>query len=222
MSETIREFTIDIPEADIEDLQRRLDLTRWPDQIPGTGWRYGANTQYIKNLCAYWRDEYDWRKHEARLNSFPQFKTEIAGTDIHFIHAKSKHADATPLLISHGWPGTVVEFLNVIDPLVNPEAHGGIAENAFHVVCPSLPGYGFSGTTTTEQIDTLAMAEAFTELMARLGYSKYIAQGGDWGAIITSNIGCIDAEHLHGIHLNMPFGFAVTADPNEGLTPSEI
>ncbi|MCP4827893.1 MAG: epoxide hydrolase 1, partial [Proteobacteria bacterium] len=170
--------------------------TRWPDQIPGTDWRYGAKTDYIRSLCDYWCNEYDWRKHEARLNGFPQFKTEIAGTDIHFVHVESKHADATPLLISHGWPGTFVEFLHVIDPLVNPEAHGGTADNAFHVVCPSLPGYGFSATTTTEQVDTLAIGEAFAQLMARLGYSKYIAQGGDWGALITSNIGCIDAEHL--------------------------
>ena len=126
MSEQITEFTIDIPDADIEDLKRRLALTRWPDQIPGTGWRYGANTDYIRTLCDYWRDEYDWRKHEARLNSFPQFKTALAGMDIHFVHARSQHADATRLLISHGWPGTVVEFLHVIDPLVNPEAgHGG-------------------------------------------------------------------------------------------------
>ena len=222
LNEQIAEFTIDIPDADIEDLKRRLDLTRWPDQIPGTDWRYGAKTEYIRSLCDYWRNQYDWRKHEARLNRFPQFKTEIAGIDIHFVHVQSKHADATPLLISHGWPGSFVEFLHVIDPLVNPEAHGGTADNAFHVVCPSLPGYGFSGTTTTEQVDTLAMGEAFAELMARLGYSKYIAQGGDWGALITSNIGCIDAEHLYGIHLNMPFGFPTTADPNEGLSASEI
>ena len=136
----ISEFTIDIPDADIEDLKRRLDRTRWPDQIPGTEWRYGAKTEYIRSLCDYWRNQYDWRKHEARLNRFPQFKTEIAGIDIHFVHVQSKHADATPLLISHGWPGSFVEFLHVIDPLVNPEAHGGTADNAFHVVCPSLPG----------------------------------------------------------------------------------
>ena len=222
MDNTIKPFKVHVSDADIADLKQRLDLTRWPDQIPNTEWRYGAKTDYIQQLCDYWQHHYDWRKHEARLNQFAQFTTRIDAHDIHFIHARSKHANAVPLLISHGWPGTIVEFLNVIDPLTNPEAHGGKAEDAVHVVCPSLPGYGFSGTTQREQVDTLAMAEMFAELMARLGYDKYIAQGGDWGAIITSNLAIVDADHLYGIHLNMPFGYALTEDPHEGLSPQEI
>lgn len=222
MSEVITPFTIEIPDRDIVDLKQRLQQTRWPDQIPGTEWRYGAKTAYIRSLCEYWANSYDWRKHEAALNQHAQFTTAIDGHDLHFVHVKSEIENATPLLISHGWPGTIVEFMKIIDPLVNPLAHGGSVEDAFHVVCPSLPGYGFSGTTQREQIDTLAMAEMFAQLMSRLGYEKYIAQGGDWGAIITSNIGVVDAQHLYGIHLNMPFGFPTTQDPHEDLTAAEI
>ena len=222
MSNAIKPFTVAVPDPDLADLKQRLKQTRWPDQIPGTQWRYGAKTSYVQQLCDYWANDYDWRKHEAEINRFPQFITEIDGHDIHFIHARSKHDNATPLIISHGWPGTIVEFLKIIDPLIDPESHGGSADDAFHVVCPSLPGYGFSGTTLREQVDALAMAEMFATLMARLGYEKYIAQGGDWGAIITSNIGIVDAAHLYGIHLNMPFGFPVTEDPNEGLSQSEL
>ncbi|MFT4824408.1 MAG: pimeloyl-ACP methyl ester carboxylesterase [Halioglobus sp.] len=222
MNKKITDYTINVSDDDIADLKRRLSQTRWPDQIPGTDWRYGAKTDYIESLCEYWANDYDWRKHESELNRYPQFITEIDGHDIHFVHVKSAHENATPLLISHGWPGTVVEFLKVIAPLVDPEAHGGKADDAFHVICPSLPGYGFSSTTHREQIDTLTMAEMFAELMSRLGYEKYIAQGGDWGAIITSNIGVVDADHLYGIHLNMPFGYPMTADPHEGLSAAEI
>ncbi len=222
MSNAIKPFTVAVPDQALADLKNRLQQTRWPDQIPGTQWRYGAKTSYVQQLCDYWANDYDWRKHEAEINRFPQFITEIDGHDIHFIHARSKHDNATPLIISHGWPGTIVEFLKIIDPLIDPESHGGSADDAFHVVCPSLPGYGFSGTTLREQVDALAMAEMFATLMARLRYEKYIAQGGDWGAIITSNIGIVDAAHLYGIHLNMPFGFPVTEDPNEGLSQSEL
>lgn len=222
MSNAIKPFTINIPQQDIEDLHSRLRQTRWPDQIPGTEWRYGAKTDYIEQLCQYWANDYDWRKHEAELNRYPQFTTQIDDHDIHFIHARSKHPNARPILISHGWPGTIVEFIKIIEPLIDPEKHGGTAADAFHVICPSLPGYGFSSTTKREQVDTLAMAQMFAELMSRLGYKKYIAQGGDWGAIITSNIGIVDADHLYGIHLNMPFGFPVTADPNEGLSQAEL
>lgn len=222
MSNAIKPFTINIPQQDIDDLHSRLRQTRWPDQIPGTEWRYGAKTDYIEQLCQYWANDYDWRKHEAELNRYPQFTTQIDDHDIHFIHARSKHPNARPLLISHGWPGTIVEFIKIIEPLIDPEKHGGTAADAFHVICPSLPGYGFSSTTKREQVDTLAMAQMFAELMSRLGYKKYIAQGGDWGAIITSNIGIVDADHLYGIHLNMPFGFPVTADPNEGLSQTEL
>lgn len=222
MSKLIEPFTISVSDADIADLKQRLAQTRWPDQVSGTGWRHGADTAYVKSLCEYWANDYDWRKHEAALNQFDQFITEIDGHDIHFIHARSKHTHATPILISHGWPGTVVEFMKIIEPLTDPEAHGGSAADAFHVVCPSLPGYGFSSTTRREGIDVLAMAEMFAQLMARLGYEKYVAQGGDWGALITSSIGVVDAEHLLGIHVNMPFGFPVTEDPNEGLNEQEL
>ena len=222
MNDAIRRFAINIPDDDIDDLKRRLGQTRWPDQIPGTGWKYGVNTDYMRQLCDYWLDVYDWRKHEAELNRFDQFSTEIDGHQIHFIHSRSKHEGATPILISHGWPGTVVEFLKIIEPLTDPEAYGGTAADAFHVVCPSLPGYGFSATTQREQVDALTIAEMFAELMRRLGYSEYIAQGGDWGAIITSNIGAIDADHLLGIHLNMPFGLPSGDDPNAGLSESEL
>ena len=222
MSQAIHPFSVSVADTEIEQLQQRLRQARWPDQVPGTDWRYGADTAYIKQLCDYWANGYDWRTHEAAINRFEQFVTEIDGHDIHFIHARSRHADATPILISHGWPGTVVEFLKVIEPLTDPEAHGGSAADAFHVVCPSLPGYGFSSTTRRERIDTVVIAEMFAELMARLGYERYIAQGGDWGAIITSNIGIVDAEHLLGIHVNMPFGFPATEDPNEGLSEAEL
>jgi len=214
-------FTVAIPEADLVDLHERLARTRWPDQIPGTDWRYGAKTQFVKSLCDYWASDYDWRAWEAKLNAFPQFMTRIDDHDVHFIHARSEHENATPILISHGWPGTVVEFLKIIEPLTTPEKHGGDPTEAFHVVCPSLPGYGFSGTTTREQIDTLAMAEMFAQLMQRLGYEKYVAQGGDWGAIVTSNLGAVDSDHLLGIHLNMPFGFAAGEQDNVGLTEQE-
>lgn len=222
MSDEIRPFQIAISDSEIDDLKQRLKLTRWPDQIPGTEWKYGAKTQYIQSICNYWLEEYDWRKHEAELNRFPQYKTDIDGHEIHFIHARSQHDNATPILISHGWPGTIVEFMKIIDPLIDPESHGGNAEDAFHVICPSLPGYGFSGTTERELVDTLAIAEMFSTLMSRLGYQKYIAQGGDWGAIITSNIGIVDEQHLYGLHLNMPFGFATTDDPTQGLSEQEL
>lgn len=221
MTQPIEPFVVAIPESEITDLRERLARTRWPDQIPDTGWSYGANTQYIKTLCDYWTSEYDWRHWEAALNAFPQFKTVIDGHDLHFIHARSEHEGATPLLISHGWPGTVVEFLKIIEPLTAPEKHGGSAADAFHVVCPSLPGYGFSSTTRREHVDTLAMAEMFAQLMARLGYRRYIAQGGDWGAIITSNLGAVDADHLMGIHLNMPFGFAASEEDSANLSEQE-
>ena len=222
MSDDIRPFEIAVSDSEIEDLKQRLRLTRWPDQIPGTDWRYGAQTEYIQSVCDYWLNEYDWRKQEAALNRFPQYKTDIDDHEIHFIHARSQHDNATPILISHGWPGTIVEFMKIIDPLIDPESHGGSADDAFHVICPSLPGYGFSGTTQRELLDTLAIAEMFATLMARLGYEKYIAQGGDWGAIITSNIGIVDESHLYGLHLNMPFGFSTNENPTDGLTEHEL
>jgi pimeloyl-ACP methyl ester carboxylesterase len=214
-------FEINIPEKVIVDLKARLANTRWPDHIPGTGWTYGADIEYIKQLCDYWQTRYDWRIHEKTLNRFPQFKTVIDDHAIHFIHARSQHENATPLLISHGWPGSVVEFMKIIDPLTDPESHGGDADDAFHVICPSLPGYGFSEPTKCTGMDTHAMASIFARLMARLGYDNYIAQGGDWGALITSNLGVLDAGHVMGIHLNMPLGLPGKEEPNEELSDQE-
>jgi len=222
MSDPIKPFTIAVPDEVLEDLHHRLDHTRFPDQIPDTGWSYGADMAYIKALCSYWRASYDWRRHEKELNRFSQFQTEIEGQNIHFIHVRSKQETATPLLIIHGWPGSISEFMKIIEPLTDPQAHGGSPEDAFHVVCPSLPGYGFSGPTRQTLIDTQAMAEMFAQLMARLGYEAYVAQGGDWGAIISSNLGVLDADHLLGIHLNMPFALPPDESAKQGLTEKEL
>jgi pimeloyl-ACP methyl ester carboxylesterase len=211
-TEAIEKFEIDIAQDVLDDLKERLSRTRLPEQIPGTGWGYGAELGYMRELLEYWRDDFDWREQEAALNRFEHFKTTIDGQRIHFIHARSPHPDAHPLLISHGWPGSIVEFMNVIGPLTDPVAHGGRAEDAFHVVVPSLPGYGFSDPTTDTGWDIERTAQAWKVLMARLGYERYGAQGGDWGAIITTNLGAADAEHLSGIHLNM----AMALPPPEG------
>lgn len=221
MSDAIQAFTIDIAQSDIDDLKTRLSMTRWPDQLSDTGWRYGADTAYIKELCDYWENDYDWRQHEAALNAFAQFTTQIDGHHLHFIHVRSKHQHAKPLLISHGWPGSIVEFMKIIGPLTDPEAHGGTSADAFHVVCPSLPGYGFSGPSSVEGVDTCVIAGLFAKLMARLNYDAYIAQGGDWGAIITSNLGVIDAQHLLGIHVNMAFALPPSGDNQPELTAQE-
>jgi microsomal epoxide hydrolase len=203
-AEAITPYRIHVPDAVLEDLRRRLAATRFPDQIPDTGWDYGAELGYLRELVAYWRDKYDWRAAEAELNRHAHFTTAIDGQRIHFLHARSPHPNAFPIVISHGWPGTIVEFLKVIEPLTDPERHGGRPEDAFHVVCPSLPGYGFSEPTRTRGWDPHRIAEAFAELMRRLGYARYGAQGGDWGALVTTNLGLLDARHVAGIHLNMP------------------
>jgi pimeloyl-ACP methyl ester carboxylesterase len=202
--EAIERFTIHIDESVLEDLRDRLARTRFPDQIEGTGWECGIPIGYVRELVEYWRDTYDWRAQEARLNRFAHFRTRIDGQSIHFIHARSAHADAFPLLLMHGWPGSIVEFLDVIPPLVEPEAHGGRATDAFHVVAPSLPGYGFSEPTHTPGWDVRRIARAYIELMCRLGYMRYGGQGGDWGAQVATRIGAMDPEHCAAIHLNMP------------------
>ena len=207
MSDAIVPFEIRVPDAVLDDLRRRLAATRFPQQIEGTGWTYGAELSYVKELVAYWRDAYDWRAQEAALNRFPQFTTVIDDQRIHFVHARSKHADAVPLLILHGWPGSVVEFMNVIEPLTDPEAHGGRAGDAFHVVAPSLPGYAFSEPTKTTGYDTHRMAESFAVLMARLGYERYGVEGGDWGAITGNSVAILDAVHVLGLHTTMPLAF---------------
>jgi len=206
MSEAIEKFEIRVDDSVLEDLRDRLARTRFADQIEGAGWDYGIPMEYLRELVEYWRDTYDWRAQEARLNSFSHFRTRIDGQSIHFIHARSAHADAFPLLLTHGWPGSVVEFLDVIPRLADPEADGGRAADAFHVVAPSLPGYGYSEPTRSRGWDVQRIAHAFAELMDRLGYSRYGAQGGDWGAQVTTRIGALDPEHCAAIHLNMPIG----------------
>jgi epoxide hydrolase len=200
----IERFEIRVGDSVLDDLRNRLAMTRLPDQIEGTRWDYGIPVDYVRKLVDYWRDTYDWRAHEARLNELAHFRTSIDGQSIHFIHARSPYADAFPVLLTHGWPGSVVEFLDVIPRLTDPEAHGGSAADAFHVVVPSLPGYGFSEPTRTRGWDVSRIASAFTELMRRLGYARYGAQGGDWGAQVATRIGPLDPEHCAAIHLNMP------------------
>ncbi len=203
MTDQIERFEIHVSDLVLEDLADRLAATRFPDEIEDTGWDYGMPMGYLRDLVEYWRDAYDWRAHEAQLNALPHFRTEIDGQSIHFVHARSSHADAMPLLLVHGWPGSFVEFLDVIPKLTQPEQHGGRAEDAFHVITPSLPGYGFSEPPHTRGWDPLRIARAFTELMHQLDYPRYGAQGGDWGAQVVSRIGALDAQHCAGIHLNL-------------------
>ncbi|HBQ40746.1 MAG TPA: epoxide hydrolase [Halieaceae bacterium] len=217
---TIQPFTVDISDADLEDLQRRLSTTRWPDKETCDDWSQGIPLAYTRELAGYWAREYDWRRCEAELNRWPQFRTRLDGIDIHFLHCRSPHADALPLIISHGWPGSVLEFRHIIDALVDPVAHGGSAADAFHVVIPSLPGYGFSGKPTGTGTSVERIGRMWGELMARLGYSRYVAQGGDWGSMITQSIGQTETDHCAGIHITMPI---VTPDPEtmNDLTPNE-
>ncbi len=204
MSDAIRPFQIQATDAELDDLRRRLQATRWPDRETPDDWSQGIPLAYVQELTAYWAEKYDWRAREAALNRFDQFVTEIDGLDIHFIHVRSPHEDAKPLIITHGWPGSIVEFHKVIEPLTNPTAHGGDAADAFHVVCPSLPGYGFSGKPTQPGWGVGKIGQAWAKLMPRLGYPKYFAQGGDWGAMVTTMIGIQDPGNCLGIHLNMP------------------
>jgi len=213
-------FRIEIASADLEDLKRRLTATRWPNAETVDDWSQGIPLSYVQDLCAYWAEKYDWRTREAALNRFPQFKLPLRGLDIHFIHVRSPHEDARPLVMTHGWPGSVVEFQKVIEPLSNPTAHGGAAKDAFHIVCPSLPGYGFSDKPAEVGWGVEKIADVWSELMQALGYQRYLAQGGDWGAMVTTCIGTQDPEHCAAIHLNMPM---VPPDPEtmESLTDAE-
>jgi pimeloyl-ACP methyl ester carboxylesterase len=199
----IAPFHLDVAESDLDDLRARLSRTRWPEPETVDDWSQGVPLAYLQGLCRHWAEGYDWRRLEARLNAIGQFRTEIDGLGIHFLHARSQHAGALPLLLTHGWPGSVAEFLKVIGPLTDPPAHGGTAQDAFHVVCPSLPGYGFSDKPAAPGWGVPRIAAAWAELMARLGYDRYGAQGGDWGAMVTTRLAAVDAEHLAGIHVNM-------------------
>jgi len=216
----ITPFHIDIPEAELAELRDRLLRTRWPDAETVEDWSQGVPLAYAQELCGYWARDYDWRATEARLNRLPQFRTEIDRLGIHFIHARSPHPDALPLILSHGWPGSIVEFLKVIGPLTDPAAHGADPADAFHVVCPSLPGYGFSDKPDRTGWGVQRIAAAWAELMARLGYSRYGAQGGDWGTSVTTSLGQRDPEHLVGIHLNPPIA-APDPDTFGDLTDAE-
>ncbi|WP_433567786.1 epoxide hydrolase family protein [Nocardia sp. CA-151230] len=212
-------FRIDVPQAQLDDLNRRLDETRWPDADPGAGWRQGIPLDYTRELAGYWRDTYDWRTQEARLNSFPQFRTEIDGHDVHFIHVRSAEPDALPLVLTHGWPGSIVEFLEVIGPLTDPVAHGGSADDAFHVVVPTIPGYGLSGPAVGWS--TARAAKAWAELMRRLGYDRYGAHGEDTGAAISRQLAVIDADHLLAVHLTMIASATVTPETADLGNPAE-
>ncbi len=202
---TITPFTIDIPDEQINDLHTRIRNTRWPESECVDDWSQGIPLAYTKELATYWLNEYNWRTCETKLNGFDQYITSLQGLNIHFIHQRSPHEDAFPLLITHGWPGSIVEFHKIIEPLTNPTKYGGSAEDAFHVICPSLPGYGFSGKPTEAGWGVEKIAEAWDELMVRLGYEKYGAQGGDWGAFVTTHIGR-NIGNCAAIHLNMPIG----------------
>ena len=227
----IRPFYVDIPDEALDDLRRRIAATRWPEKEPVSDASQGVQLATVQALVRYWGSDYDFRRFEARLNALPQFMTEIDGLDIHFIHVKSRHENALPLIITHGWPGSVIEMLNVVGPLTDPTAHGGSAEDAFDLVIPSMPGYGFSGKPTTTGWDVGCIARAWVVLMKRLGYARFVAQGGDWGALITEVMGAQAAPELAGIHSNMPGAVApeiskllgpVRADPPPtGLSAEE-
>ncbi|WP_062987198.1 epoxide hydrolase family protein [Nocardia anaemiae] len=212
----IRPFRIEIPQAQIDDLHARLANTLWPDEIPGSGWDKGVSISYLKGLAEYWRSEYDWRAVEARLNELPQFVTDIDGQQVHFLHVRSPEPDAVPLVLSHGWPGSFIEFLDVIGPLSDPRAHGGDPADAFHLVIPSLPGFAFSevgpkvGDGSTEQY-----AQVVAKLMERLGYHRYGAQGGDAGFFVSTELGRIATDHVLGIHVNGPITLPSWSDGTE-------
>ncbi|MBO0881987.1 MAG: epoxide hydrolase N-terminal domain-containing protein [Mycobacterium sp.] len=219
----LRPFRIDVPQADLGDLRDRLARTRWPDQLPGVGWSNGVELDYLVELVEYWRTGYDWREHETRLNAVAQFTTEIYGQNVHFLHVRSPEADALPLIITHGWPSTVYDFLDIVGPLTDPRSYGGDPADAFHLVAPSVPGFAFSGPTRETGWGIGRIARAWAELMRRLGYHRYGAQGGDFGSIISPELGRIDPGHVVGVHLNALVTAATPTNPGEldTLAPDE-
>ena len=224
MASEITPFEVHVPQGELDDLRERLARTRWLDEFPGSGWSYGTSGQYLQELCAYWRTGFDWRACEARLNSFGQVAMDVDGQRISAIHARSPEPEALPLLLVHGWPGSVFEFEKVVEPLRDPARHGGRASDAFHVVCPSIPGYGFSGPTVGPGWNVRRISSAFALLMQRLGYQRYGAAGGDWGAIITTDLLRSGAgAGVCGLYLTMPLGEPPegTGDPEAGLTGRE-
>jgi microsomal epoxide hydrolase len=222
---SIEPYTVSIPDADLEDVAERLARIRWPDALPESGWAYGADLETVREYADHWRERFDWRAAEARFNAFEQGIANAEGERIHFVHARSPETDATPIVITHGWPGSVVEFLEIIDPLRDPRSHGGDPGDAFHVVCPHIPGYGFSGPTQKPGFHVDRAASAIADLMRQLAYDRYLAQGGDWGAVITRRLAEAHAEHVIGAHFNMLFAFPDDmASPGawEGVTPEEL
>lgn len=220
---TARPFRYSVPDAAIADLRERLARTRWPDEVNDADWGWGTSLPYLRNLTTYWRDKFDWRAAEERLFAFPHFLIDIDGLDLHFMHVRSPHDGATPLIMTHGWPGSVFEFLDVIPMLTEPEKFGGTAADAFHVVAPSLPGYGFSAAATAPGMGQRAAASRHVRLMAALGYDRYVAQGGDWGAAVSHHTALLDPDHCAGLHLSMLFAMPPPgiADPMALVLPHE-
>jgi pimeloyl-ACP methyl ester carboxylesterase len=223
--DSVHSFRVTFPQEDLDDLNQRLDRVRWPDELPGVGWAYGVPVDYLKDLVHYWRYEYDWRAAEAKLNEWPQFTTTIDGANLHFAHIRSPEPDATPLIITHGWPGSIVEFAAIAGPLSDPRAHGGDPADAFHLVLPSIPGFGLSGPTRETGWEFRRVAAAFAELMGRLGYHRYAAQGGDWGSAISRELGRTHPDQVIGVHLNLIPGASASAEPSveelAALSPAE-